>query len=346
MVFIKKVDLYKYLLEEASKEYRVAAPQLRDGRLEFLPIGNEPVIDKFPTTNSVKDFFFPRCEVLYKFDKNQKQLQSVEPDGSGKKLLLFGARPCDTSAFGLFDSVFTKDYDDSTNSERMKAGLIDSLACIHPKETCFCTSVGLSPFGKDGCDVLAVELDDGFLLDPVSESGSAFINILKGREATKEESSKVNELEKKSISEMEKHFDLEKARQRIGSSFAQEMWDTFSSPCVSCSICTFVCPTCHCFDITDVRTRSGADRVKTWDSCMSPLFTLHASGHNPRAEKYRRWRQRVFHKFEYLPENVGILGCVGCGRCVIHCPVSMDIRRMIQIVTEAKPETAEVKSGE
>ena len=74
----------------------------------------------------------------------------------------------------------------------------------------------------------------------------------------------------------------------------------------------------------------SGERVRGWDSCMYPMFTQHASGHNPRPNQAARWRQRTMHKFEYLPRNVGLYGCVGCGRCVQSCPVRLDIRHVLR----------------
>ena len=345
MIFIDKSELYNLLSKELSQKYRVVAPQLINDGVEYLPLEKEPMIDVFPPTNSIKQFFFPRSEVVFKFKKKEKQLKSIASEDE-KELLLFGIRPCDVNALSLLDAVFTREYEDLQYLERRNASTIICIACNHPKPDCFCASVGGSPFGRSGCDVLAVEMGDGFLLDPTSESGSSLVETLGGREATEDEIKKLEELEKQAKSELKNQFDLELVRKEIGQSFENDFWDDFSAPCVSCSICTFVCPTCHCFDLTDVKTKEGTDRIKTWDSCMSPQFTLHASGHNPRREKYKRWRQRIFHKFDYLPENLGILGCVGCGRCITHCPVGMDIRRMLQIVcgTEAQPMKV-AKSG-
>jgi Fe-S oxidoreductase len=68
---------------------------------------------------------------------------------------------------------------------------------------------------------------------------------------------------------------------------------------------------------------------------MFPIFTLEASGHNPRVSNRERMRQRIMHKFNYFVKNFGQTACVGCGRCLIHCPVNMDIREIIEMIKEA-----------
>ena len=88
---------------------------------------------------------------------------------------------------------------------------------------------------------------------------------------------------------------------------------------------------------------SKGERVRNWDSCMYSLFTLHVSGHNPRSSQKERWRQRLMHKFNYGPNRTGDFLCVGCGRCVVHCPVNIDIRQLMKTVEEASPQQAESK---
>jgi ferredoxin len=118
--------------------------------------------------------------------------------------------------------------------------------------------------------------------------------------------------------------------QRLRSAYDSQLWETAGRKCLGCGTCSYLCPTCHCFDISD-EVRDGAGRrVRTWDCCAFPQFTLHASGHNPRPTPKERWRQRIMHKFRYAVENFGIPFCVGCGRCIRNCPVSMDLRAALK----------------
>ena len=110
--------------------------------------------------------------------------------------------------------------------------------------------------------------------------------------------------------------------------------------CLSCRICTYVCPTCRCFDVVDraVGVRNGVthiERIRVWDACTSTNYRRAAGGHNSRPTKPVRLRNRFFCKFCYYPEDFGPLGCVGCGRCVVSCPVDIDIREVMQEVAEA-----------
>ena len=87
--------------------------------------------------------------------------------------------------------------------------------------------------------------------------------------------------------------------------FDDGRWEELTASCIGCGACTYLCPTCHCFDIADESRLYKGRRIRTWDSCQFPLFTKHASGHNPRKTKKERLRQRFMHKFSYAVENTG-----------------------------------------
>ena len=111
-------------------------------------------------------------------------------------------------------------------------------------------------------------------------------------------------------------------------------WVKYTDICQGCGLCTFICPTCHCFEFKDVDENGSVCRYRNWDSCMFPKFTVHASGHNPRASIKERYRQRVLHKYSYIPKNFGYVSCTGCGRCIRSCPAGVNIRSIVEGITE------------
>ena len=119
--------------------------------------------------------------------------------------------------------------------------------------------------------------------------------------------------------------------------FDDPFWKTIAMKCLRCGICAYLCPTCHCFDIQDETTLSNGARLRVWDSCMYPEYTLHASGHNPRPARENRMRNRVYHKYNYYPKNLDVIACVGCGRCIDGCPVNIDIIDVVNRAGEVKP---------
>ena len=129
-----------------------------------------------------------------------------------------------------------------------------------------------------------------------------------------------------SAAKVEPAFDQPALTSQLPGLFDSELWVDQSLRCVGCGACAYVCPTCVCFDIQEEADPKKGERLRCWDSCGSHMFTLHASGHNPREVQSARWRQRVYHKFSYYPERYSMLGCVGCGKCTRACPVDMNLK--------------------
>ena len=249
-----------------------------------------------------------------------------------------GMRPCDARALLLLDAVLIQGrYRDPYYARRREGGLVVSLACEHPRKTCFCHALGSGPFDPEGSDVLLCQIaPDAFLAKAVTPVGERVLHGLGlelASEGVREEAEERAARAEQELSPMEPIVGLEERALQLFDDVA--LWRRLSASCLACGTCTYVCPTCHCFDIQDSRTVAGVERVRAWDSCMYPLFTRHASGHNPRPDQAARWRQRLLHKFAYLPANTQRYGCVGCGRCVLSCPVNLDIRRALQMMLAA-----------
>lgn len=340
------------LFASISKEKDIFAPFPGREGMEYRPMVSGKGLD-FTYANtrlSAKGALFPQREVLLSF-QGTEQKAAPTPD---KDIILFGLRPCDAKAFTFLDTVFGMDaaaegtsagkgnplyrkFLDPYYVERRKRSLIISLACNEPPFACFCTSVGGSPFGEDGADIVAVELentkaDSGKLLFKArTEKGKAFLESHKAVfvSPTDTDISMKKSLEEKAVGAL-KVLPISDVKKKLDETFDDEAWEAVTVNCLGCGVCTFVCPTCHCFDITDETANNGSGvRLRTWDSCQYPLFTKHASGHNPRVDKKQRMRQRTMHKFSYTVETAGMVSCVGCGRCVRYCPVNLDIRESV-----------------
>ena len=119
--------------------------------------------------------------------------------------------------------------------------------------------------------------------------------------------------------------------------FNSKVWPELASGCLSCCSCTYVCPTCHCYDIRDYKVSDDrTERFRCWDSCMNKEFTKMAAV-NPRKTKVERFRQRYMHKLVYFPENnEGTFACVGCGRCLAKCPVHLNIVKVAKALEVTK----------
>lgn len=276
--------------------------------------------------NSIKEFFFPRHEKLYTYRRNDKQIgiEGVEVDGPPQ--LIIAARPCDAAALPILDHVFNWDYKDEFYNRRRANATVVTLACAAHDESCFCTSVGLGPADPRGSDAMLLAAGGGaFEVRCFTDKGRQLFEG-KTQPSSSEAAAPAGPAPK---------FDLPRVRQFVETGFESPVWQSAALSCVGCGACAYTCPTCHCFDIADEGNAAGGARVKNWDSCQFPLFTLHASGHNPRANQGQRQRQRIYHKFHIYPQKFGEVLCTGCGNCARNCPVDLGVLGVLNQVDHA-----------
>lgn len=281
-----------------------------------------------------KSLLFPQHEKLMSYKKVGKDV-TVKNELNVGKTVLFGIRPCDAKSMLLLDKVFKNDqYTDPYYYERRKNTTIIGVACNKISPTCFCSSMGSSPASSEGSDIFMIDLGDSYQIEAITEKGKELLAKIQGlEELTSADQTSVDTIKNaKTTSDV----DVSTITKKLDSMFDNPFWDTLQEKCLGCNACSFSCPTCHCFDISEEVRKNEGSRVRTWDTCMAPLFTLHGSGHNPRDTKKARWRQRMMHKFNYFVHNNGDIACVGCGRCIKTCPVNLDIRQAIDGVNKAE----------
>ena len=289
--------------------------------------------DKLKTSRSAKDFFFPQTEDLVKFKTVGKTIDIIDPREETEDFVIFGVRACDARSFEILDRVFLVDPVDTYYKNRREHGVVVTLACSRPSESCFCQTFGIDPTNPAG-DVSAWMTDDSVYFAANTEKGEAFVASVK--ELLCESDDKAVEEQKAATKEILGKLpfaNLDTTAFGGGKTekfFNSPEWATLSEACLGCGTCTFVCPTCQCYDVRDYDTGHGVNRFRCWDSCMYSDFTKMAHG-NPRLSQKERFRQRFMHKLVYYPENnEGIFGCVGCGRCVDKCPISMNIVKVMK----------------
>lgn len=285
-----------------------------------------------------KGVILPQGEILmtYKLKDQTFELSKMPDDGRSK--VIFGIRNCDARAMKYLDSQMLKgEFEDPYYKKNRENTTIVGLACNDPPYNCFCKSVGAGPHYKEGHDVHLTELEDSYLVEIISEKGKEMMHNAMSMlsEAGQDDIDKIPGLKEKAESQIFRKIDIKGNHETMMDIFESDYWRDVSDGCLGCGICTLLCPTCFCFDITDIGGRKGGQRVRTWDSCQYPEYTIHASSHNPRPTKKERQRQRFYHKYVYSYKNNQMLGCVGCGRCINQCPVQIDI---IDVIEGAKKE--------
>jgi ferredoxin len=344
---IKALKEWLGSLADADKD--VIVPVERDGKVGYenlAQVGDKEVLVHFRNSHRPpKDLVFPQSEVMLRYKRRKEgeiehlEIEEVRPEM--KESVLFGIRPCDARAVSILDAVFSGPNVDPYYWDRRKKLTLVGLACTDPHYNCFCTITGGSPHGTDGLDILLTEIDGGFYAQVLTEKGADLLASGPFKDAKDDHRKKASEVHKASEDAMAKPGDEDplnphEVAERLEGLFDDPYWDRTAKKCLGCGACTYLCPTCHCFDITDEGGKMEGRRVRTWDSCQFSEFTMHSSSHNPRPIKKNRIRQRVFHKFKYMPENLGDFGCVGCGRCITHCPVNMDIFRIVMDLEEVE----------
>jgi sulfhydrogenase subunit beta (sulfur reductase) len=329
------------LIEELTKESQVFGPVRKEGLVSFERIssGNETHLDVRNTKKPPKEVFFPQTEILFTYRAGKEGVEIAKAPSMKTKMVLLGVRPCDAKGFVLLDKFLSSgEHKDLPYLEKRGNATIIGLACNHPLSTCFCTSVGGSPFGKQGMDLLLQDIDDKYLIETVTDNGEKLIERLSWlKDAEKADIERVRKLSKDVEKTITSELSIEGVNEKLDQMFDDPIWIQIHQKCVGCGVCAFVCPTCCCFDVLDEETEEGK-RVRIWDSCQFPCFTLQGSGHNPRPSGKERMRQRIMHKFNYFVKNFGESFCVGCGRCVRECPVNLDIRKIIDEISTRQVE--------
>ena len=289
--------------------------------------------DALNTVRSAKDFFFPQTENLMDFKVEGKNIEVIDTRSECEDFVLFGVRACDVKSFEVLDRVFLAEPVDSYYKNRREHGIILSLACTRPQETCFCGTFGIDAAEPEG-DVVCYKTADALYLDAKSEKGNALLESLtcltEDADTAPVEAQKAQTrtyLAKLPLADLKTDGFGAGTTSKF---FDAPEWKELSATCLGCGTCTFVCPTCQCYDIKDFNTGHGVKRFRCWDSCMYSDFTKMSAG-QPRLTQLERFRQRFMHKLVYYPtNNDGMFSCVGCGRCLAKCPIQMNIVKVMK----------------
>ncbi|MDO8715552.1 MAG: 4Fe-4S dicluster domain-containing protein [Dehalococcoidales bacterium] len=321
------------LLDELLKEYRIIAPVQRNGIVVFEEVhsGKDVLLEFSNSKMSPKGLFFPQSDVLFSYESSGKETKLQESVPDTRKTVIFGMRPCDAKAVLILDKVFLQNGREDSNYKRRRDNtIILAVGCTDPRSTCFCTSMNGGPFSMEGTDALFTDIGGSFAVEANTAKGKELLGRHLSVEADDEALKQLGDVKQKAVGLIQCKVDAKRASELdLLQVFKSTYWDRVHEKCVGCGVCTYMCPTCSCFDVVDENNGAAGERIRIWDPCMFPLYTLQASGFNPRPTGKERMRQRILHKLNYATGGHGGLTCVGCGRCVSNCPVNLDIRQVI-----------------
>ena len=334
--------MYKIAKENLSALFRLIAetrelylPVKTAGQTNFAAWSEDAEVDlvTLKTVKSAKDAFFPQSEGLYTVKKEGKKI-SVEPeDLKEQEFVVFGMKACDVKGLEVLDNVFLSDPVDTFYAARRDHGTVVAMACREPEETCFCKVFGVDA-AEPKSDAAVWTVGEDLYWKPLTEKGEALTEVVK--ELLTDADEAPVEAEKEAIHNIvEKlpymNLSLEGWNgDALSEKFDSPLWEELYKPCLACGTCTFVCPTCQCYDIKDYSAGDTVSRYRCWDSCMYSDFTMMAHGNN-RTSQMQRFRQRFMHKLVYYPaNNDGMYSCTGCGRCVEKCPQALNIVKVVK----------------
>lgn len=336
--------MYKIAKENLSALFQLIAetrelylPVKTAGQTNFAAWSEDAEVDldTLKTVKSAKDAFFPQSEGLYTVKKEGKKM-SIEPERlKEQEFVVFGMKACDVKGLEVLDKVFLSDPVDTFYAARRDHGTVVAMACHEPEETCFCKVFGVDA-ANPASDVAVWTVGDELYWKALTDKGEALTENVKELLAEDGAGEAAVEAEKENIHKIvEKlpymNLSLEGWNgDALSEKFDSPVWEELYKPCLACGTCTFVCPTCQCYDIKDYTAGNSVSRYRCWDSCMYSDFTMMAHGNN-RTSQMQRFRQRFMHKLVYYPaNNDGMYSCVGCGRCVEKCPQALNIVKVVK----------------
>jgi ferredoxin len=326
-------------LRSLGSRYRVFVP-VKEGDFHAFRIlgeGKKPDFSYQNSRLSPKSIVYPQSERMFECildgTPTGENIYKEAAKDYGIQVIA-GIRPCDAHAFQIVKLNFDNpEFRDPWWVQRFESTILIGLGCNEPCSTCFCASVGGGPFSEKGLDVLVYDLGEVLAAKGLTEKGKTLMDEVEGGEPLDEAGrARVEELSGEAPKKMSSSVATDRLKgQEMNRLFQAPFWEEVAFACINCGTCTYLCPTCWCFDIQDEVMGKQADRLRNWDSCMFPLFSLHGSGHNPRAKKHQRVRQRFMHKLKYYVDKYDKgVQCSGCGRCVRYCPVNIDIRQVAE----------------
>lgn len=267
---IQKADLGK-LIAAVRKDGRFYGPIDNGDGACLAEVTPEAVLklDYANFTLPPKRMFFPRSEVIATHEESGMTAVPL----SEEPVVLFGVRPCDALALAYLDKVFVdKQFTDPYYRSRREQTLIISLACKEPAATCFCTSVHGAPGGQLGADILAADVGEALVLESITKAGEAFVTQhAKLLVPPTVDQQKACDAQAAQAAKKVGAVPMDGLKAKLsGSAEGAGVWDGIAERCLACGVCTYLCPTCHCFGLYDEQVGQKMRRCGRRTRARSP----------------------------------------------------------------------------
>lgn len=320
-------------LSEATEVFVPMQKGVQSGYFSWKSFENgkdELMLDVLNVYQSPKGVVLPQSEKMYGIKSQGVEINIDKVFEDDHATLIFGARACDVKGILAMDEVFlTRGYEDNFYKARRINNTIIANACYTPGPNCFCNAMDVNPTDPAGADVIIRDAGDAYVWEAKSDKGEAvtakIADLLEEKNASLPEAKPFKQ-----------NVDYTGVAEKLKQMFDHSIWDKISEPCSNCGMCTYVCPSCYCFDIQVKMWGDEGYRFRAWDSCMYEEYSREAGGGNPRGASKDRFRNRFLHKLEFFKERYGTPLCTGCGRCIVVCPNEINIVKIIDAVKEAE----------
>jgi ferredoxin len=310
---IKKEEWDK-ALEQLLLFYTIFANTENEYGLDYELISPQDIstisYNKPKPATSLKSFFLPVQE-------------NVTSDRYAEKpRIILGIPNCDIEGLFLLDEIYLgNDFTDAFYRNRRDNTILISSDCLSINEHCHCASYGIKPYSTRNADISVLNIDGTMVIKIITAKGEGLVKRIPAAIAPAG-----NDI----ISAIEKaHMETEtlliaantglpgyKETGMLVKESGADIWEKYSSRCVSCGACVTICPTCSCFLLID---KSGLEKVKQMDGCQYPGFERVAGGEDPLLELHNRFRNRYMCKYVWKPVKFNSPACTGCGRCIEAC---------------------------